>query len=93
MKNTFQQASELRGQSLLRSSWMTYERTLETIAAENILQLSARDSEAFALAAPKRPPLMTPSSPASSRTRSRTGWEQSTSSTQSVPRLSSPSGS
>jgi uncharacterized protein (DUF1778 family) len=56
MKNTFQRAAELRGQTL--SEFVlgsAYDRAVETIAAENILQLSARDSEVFALAIAEAP--------------------------------------
>lgn len=56
MKSTFQRAAELRGQTL--SEFVlgsAYDRALATIAAENIVQLSARDSEAFALAITEAP--------------------------------------
>src|ERR1700676_3813254 len=56
MKITFQRAAELRGQTL--SEFVlgsAYDRALETIAAENVLRLSARDSEAFALAITEAP--------------------------------------
>ena len=56
MKNTFLRAAELRGQTL--SEFVlgsAYDRALETIAAENVLQLSARDSERFALAIAQAP--------------------------------------
>jgi uncharacterized protein (DUF1778 family) len=56
MKNAFQRAAELRGQSL--SEFVlgsAYERALETITAEGLLQLSARDSERFALAITEAP--------------------------------------
>lgn len=51
MKNALQRAADLRGQSL--SDFVlgsAYDRAVETIAAEDLIRLSARDTEAFARA-------------------------------------------
>jgi uncharacterized protein (DUF1778 family) len=56
IKNALQRAAELRGQTL--SEFVlgsAYDRALQTIAAETILQLSERDSEAFARALTEAP--------------------------------------
>ncbi len=56
IKNVFQRAAELRGQTL--SEFVlgsAYDRALDTIEAEDILKLSARDSAAFALAIAEAP--------------------------------------
>jgi len=51
MKNTLERAAELRGQSLTEFILgSAYERAVQTIASENVLQLSERDSSAFASA-------------------------------------------
>jgi len=51
VKNAIQRAADLRGQSL--SDFVlgsAYDRAIETISAEDVVRLSARDSEAFARA-------------------------------------------
>ena len=51
MKNALQRAADLRGQSL--SEFVlgsAYDRAVETIAAEDIVRLSVKDSEMFARA-------------------------------------------
>lgn len=51
VKNTIERAADLRGQSL--SDFVlgsTYDRAIETISAEDVIRLSARDSKAFACA-------------------------------------------
>ncbi len=56
MKNALQCTAELRGQTL--SDFVlgsAYDRALQTISAETVLQLSERDSEAFARALAKPP--------------------------------------
>ncbi len=58
MKNALQRAAELRGQTL--SDFVlgsAYDRALQTIKAETILQLSERDSEAFARALTEASPV------------------------------------
>jgi uncharacterized protein (DUF1778 family) len=56
MKHTFQRAADLRGQTL--SEFVlgsAYDRAVETIATENVVRLSERDSEAFARAIAEPP--------------------------------------
>jgi len=51
MKNALQRAADLRGQSL--SDFVlgsAYDRAIATIASEDVIRLSERDSEAFARA-------------------------------------------
>jgi uncharacterized protein (DUF1778 family) len=51
VKTTLQRAAELRGQSLSDFILGTaYDRAVQTISAENLVQLSERDFSAFTLA-------------------------------------------